>query len=66
MFKDVWQDTKLGVGQWREAKDVYSAFTLARESEVALKAAQEANRNLRARIAQLITELGGDTGTEEK
>ena len=49
VFEDVWQDTKLGVGKWRKTNDVYSAFTLARESEVDLKGAQEANRNLRAR-----------------
>ena len=52
MFEDVWQDTQLGIGKGNEANDVntYSA----RETEINLKAAQEANKYLRARIAELI------------
>ena len=45
---------------------MYSAFIRTKESDFTLKAAQEANRYLRARIAQLITELAGDTGTLEQ
>ena len=64
MFEDVWQDAQLGKGKGNEANDVntYSA----RETEINLKAAQEANKYLRARIAELITELGGNTGTWEQ